>query len=143
MAKLPSKGTPKRMAKSGKGKTLFSNNASPSTTAPRAPGPAGKGGNWRGGIPQFSQAYGMKGMASGGQGSANTSHTRTPATQGGSTANMGDATPTTGHNRPRGYGDGKNAKKGILATGSTPLSRTGSSNKKKNPAAQVTGLFGF
>jgi len=129
-------GKGKKMVKPGKGKSTFASNSSTSNSAPRAPGPAGKGGNWRAGIAQHGEASSTLGMASR---PSSKSHIGTPAVQGSSTANMGDNCSTRGHNAPRGFYAKNAAKKGILAGGSTPLAKTGT----RNPAAQVTGPYGF
>src|ERR1700756_3062251 len=116
-----------RISKKGKGSNLFKSNKSTSNSAPRAKGAAGKGGNWRAGIPMHNA--GGAGSASGRVGPAN--NTGRPAAQGSSLANMGDQMSATGHNAPRGYFDPAQAQRGILATGSTPLTR------KKYSAAKV------
>lgn len=126
-----------RMSKRGKGSTSFSTNQPVSTTAkPRSSGPAGKNGNWRAGIPMAG-----KGKSAGKHPAAKTPQT----TQGGSTANMGDACPANGHNTPRGSYNQADAQRGMFAAGSTPLAKTGTRKGKvqANPAAQVTGPYGW
>jgi hypothetical protein len=126
----------KKMAKVGKGKQgAFDNSGRTSNSAPRAKGPAGKGGNWRAGVPMHSV---------GGQGSAGRQDTG-HAVQGSSTANMGDGSLANGHNVPRGYFATKNVARGAAAgSGSTPLAHTGTNKagkgkRKYNPASQVSG----
>lgn len=130
-----------RMSKRGKGKNSFATNQPVSTTAPRAPGSQGQGGNWRAGIMSQGQVGRIHQPFQKLQG---------PVRQGSSVANMGDQMSTKGHNVPRGYFSRKEASKGIFAAGSTPLSKTGTRkgkvagiSSKANAAAQITGPFGW
>jgi hypothetical protein len=132
MAKSMRSGTGgRRMAKKGTGKDAMSTNAPVSTTAPRAKGPAGKGGNWRAGVPHTGQVGRL--FSTGG-----TNGTGRPATQGSSLANMGDGMTANGLNVPRGYFASNKSARGTAA-GSTPLAHTGSKKGKYYPASRVTG----
>lgn len=141
----------KRMAKKGKGKQgAFDNSGRTSNSAsPRAPGAAGKGGNWRGGIPSAGQptrssqaldrARGRDAPRGAGQSAGHQT-----AVQGSSCANMGDGMTANGHNVPRGYFASKDVARGAAAGGgSTPLAHTGTNKAGKksryNPASQISG----
>jgi len=85
-----------------------------------AKGAKAPGGSWRGGIPAASAG-------------SKTGYTPTPGAKpgstgvhGASTANMGDGTPTNGHNLPRGYAINPSVgKRNIASQGSSPISRKG------------------